>query len=164
MVFKVLCLTKTLRVVKLVTIILLAACLQVSATGYSQITLAEKDAPLAVVCHGKVICLKEFLEMCQATLQMSVCRCFIVLDELLVIIEEVILVLVLWYIPGINRLSFDHQLRPFHFEYRFRLLVVRFLNLVRRLGISENAGCHSLPTFASPFKGIKDLFSVLGRT
>jgi TonB-linked SusC/RagA family outer membrane protein len=49
MVFEALCLTKTLRVVKLVTIILLAACLQVSATGYSQITLAEKDAPLQKV-------------------------------------------------------------------------------------------------------------------
>lgn len=39
-------LTKTLVVVKLITILLFVACLQVSANGFSQITLSEKNASL----------------------------------------------------------------------------------------------------------------------
>jgi TonB-linked SusC/RagA family outer membrane protein len=41
-------LTKTIRIMRITSFLLLAACLQVSASGYAQrITLKEKDAPLA---------------------------------------------------------------------------------------------------------------------
>ena len=43
-------LNQTLRIMKLTAILLLIACLQVSATGFSQmITLSEKNAPLVKV-------------------------------------------------------------------------------------------------------------------
>ena len=40
---------QTLKIMKLVAIILFAACMQVSARGYSQITLSENNAPLQKV-------------------------------------------------------------------------------------------------------------------
>lgn len=42
-------LTKTLLIMKLTAILILVACLEVSAKGYSQITLSEKNAPLTKV-------------------------------------------------------------------------------------------------------------------
>lgn len=42
-------LTKTLLIMKLTTILLFVACLQVSAKGYSQITISVKNAPLETV-------------------------------------------------------------------------------------------------------------------
>src|SRR5438046_1955502 len=41
--------TKMLRIMKLVTILIFAACLQVSAKTFSQITLSETNAPLQKV-------------------------------------------------------------------------------------------------------------------
>ena len=40
---------QTLKIMKLIAIILFAACMQVSARGYSQITLSENNAPLQKV-------------------------------------------------------------------------------------------------------------------
>ena len=40
---------QTLKIMKIITVILFAACLQVSARGYSQITLSETNAPLQKV-------------------------------------------------------------------------------------------------------------------
>ncbi|MFT4093697.1 MAG: STN domain-containing protein, partial [Niabella sp.] len=45
-------LLKTLLIMKLTTILLLAACLQVSARGYAQITLREKQASLEKVLQA----------------------------------------------------------------------------------------------------------------
>jgi TonB-linked SusC/RagA family outer membrane protein len=42
-------LNQTLRIMRLISAIMLAACLQVSAMGYSQITLSETDVPLGKV-------------------------------------------------------------------------------------------------------------------
>ena len=42
-------LNQTLQIMRLIAIIMLATCLQVSARGYSQITLSERDAPLEKV-------------------------------------------------------------------------------------------------------------------
>ena len=42
-------LAKTVKIMKLTAVFLLAACLQVCAKGYTQITLKEKDAPLKSV-------------------------------------------------------------------------------------------------------------------
>ena len=42
-------LNQTLKIMRLTAIIMLAACLQVSARGYSQITLSERDVPLEKV-------------------------------------------------------------------------------------------------------------------